>query len=217
MDSQQKINIDHIKANLELRAKKVNEDCETNFLRIGISSTLEVSPVIDKYSTWLLVGCGAIAALMINNVESILPFLGKTGFKQSIYILACSAVFGLMQKYRSLCVQAFNSITEKLISGTTSLNSIQQNAFQELYQEANQYGIQLQTSPDVDLKKIRKEISDLLPFFLKRNAMKNFDKGAKDYLHGWKKMIGSFKIQVLYFILQFILFIIFLVFAASKV
>ena len=80
-------NIDQIKANLELRAKKVNEDCGKNFIRISISSTLEISPVIDNYSTWLLAGCGAIAALMINNVKSIVPFLGVSGFKISVYIL----------------------------------------------------------------------------------------------------------------------------------
>lgn len=54
MVSQETDKLDQIKANLELRAKKVNEECEKNFIRICISSTLEISPVIDKYSTWLL-------------------------------------------------------------------------------------------------------------------------------------------------------------------
>ena len=217
MGSEKSESADKIKTNLELRAKKVNEDCGKNFTRICISSTLEISPAIDNYSTWLLAGCGAIAALMINNVKSIVPFLGENGFKLSVYFLACSVVFGLLQKYRSLCIKAFNDFSEKIIGGANSLNSLQQEAFQELYQEANQFGIQLETKPNVDLEKIRSEVSNLLPFFLKRKAMKNFDEGAKDFLHGWRKMIKSFKHQVVYFCLQLLLFIAFLVYAASSV
>ncbi len=79
MDSQTEGNsLKQIKAELESRAKKVNEECGKNFLRINLSSTIEISPVIDNYSTWMLVGSGAIAALMINNVQSITPFLAAS-------------------------------------------------------------------------------------------------------------------------------------------
>jgi len=217
MGSEKSENVDIIKTNLEMRAKKINEDCEKNFTRIFISSALETSPSIDNYSTWLLAGCGAIAALMINNVKSIVPFLGESGFKLSVYLLACSVVFGLLQKYISLCIKAFNDFSEKIVGGANSLNTLQQKAFQELYQEANQFGVQLETTPNVDLEKIRSEFSNLLPFFLKRKAMKNFDEGAKDFLHGWRRMIKSFKHQIVYFCVQFLLFIAFLVYAASSV
>jgi hypothetical protein len=210
-------NLNQIKAELESRATKVNEECGRNFIRISISSTIEISPVIDNYSTWLLAGCGAIAALMINNVQSIIPFLGDSGFKISIYILVCSVISGLFQKYRSLCVQAFTAFADKIMSGANSLNSIQQKAFHELNQEANKYGIQLNVGPEIDIEKFRNEVSHLLPFFLRRKALINFDKGAKDDLHGWRKMIKSFKHQVVYFLFQFLFFIAFLVFAASIV
>ncbi len=206
-----------IKAELESRAKKVNEECGRNFLRISLSSTIEISPVIDNYSTWILVGSGAIAALMINNVQSIIPILGEKGFKISIYILACSAIAGLFQKYRSLCVQSFITFANRIIDGANSLNSFQQTSFNELKQEANKLGIHLDTAPEVDIENYRREVSKLLPFFLRRKALKNFDLGAKDDLHGWRKMIKSFKHQIVYFILQFVLFILFFVLAASLV
>ena len=202
---------------MESRAKKVNEECGRNFLKISISSTIEISPVIDNYSTWMLAGCGAIAALMINNVQSIIPFLGENGFKISIYILICSAISGLFQKYRSLCVQSFITFANKIINSANSLNSFQQNAFNELNQEANKHGIHLDVSPEIDLENYRKEVSKLLPFFLRRKTLKNFDLGAKDDLHGWRKMVKSFKHQIVYFIFQFVLFIAFFVFAASLV
>jgi len=218
MDAQTEGNsLKQIKAELESRAKKVNEECGRNFLRISISSTIEISPVIDNYSTWMLAGCGAIAALMINNVQSIIPFLGEKGFKISIYLLVCSAISGLFQKYRSLCVQAFITFANKIINSATSLNSFQQNAFNELNQEANKHGIQLDVAPEIDIETYRSEVSKLLPFFLRRKALKNFDLGAKDDLHGWRKMIKSFKYQIVYFILQFVLFLSFFVLAASLV
>lgn len=206
-----------IKTELESRARKVNEECGRNFLRISISSTIEISPVIDNYSTWMLAGCGAIAALMINNVQSIIPFLGERGFKISIYILVCSVISGLFQKYRSLCVQAFITFSDKIMSSANSLNSFQQNAFNELNQEANKHSIQLDVAPEIDIQNYRNEVSKLLPFFLRRKALKNFDMGAKDDLHGWRKMIKSFKHQIVYFIFQFLLFLAFFVFSASLV
>jgi hypothetical protein len=52
---------------------------------------------------------------------------------------------------------------------------------------------------------------------MRRKALKNFDMGAKDDLHGWRKMIKSFKHQIVYFIIQFFLFWVFFVSAASLV
>jgi len=205
------------KVGIGIKGKKINEECGRSFLRISISSTIEISPVIDNYSTWMLAGSGAIAALMISNVQSIIPFLGEKGFKISIYILVCSAISGLFQKYRSLCVQSFTTIANKIINSASSLNSFQQNAFNELNQEANKHGIQLEVGPEIDIENYRNEVSKLLPFFLRRKALKNFDLGAKDDLHGWRKMIKSFKHQIFYFVLQFVLFLAFFVLAASLV
>lgn len=210
-------NLKLLKNELLSKAEKINEDCGKEFIRISISSVIGTSPAIDSYSTWLLAGCGAIAALMVNNVKSIAPLLGNNGFKISIYLLVCSVVAGLFQKYRSLCIQSFTALSNELINGSNSLNSIQQQAFQELYQEAQKNGIQIDVKPAIDINKIKNEFSNLLPFFLHRKALMNFEKGAEDHLHGWRKMIKSFKHQIAYFILQFLFFIIFLVFAASAV
>jgi len=218
METQTRENsLGQIKRDLESRAEKINEGCEREFIKISVSSILETSPVIDSYSTWLLAGCGAIAALMISNVKSIVPFLGDIGFKVSIYILVCSVIAGLFQKYRSLCIQSFTAFSEKLISGSTSLNSIHQQAFQELYQEADKCGVHLDAKPTIDLNKIKMEYSRFIPFFLRRKSLINFDKGVIDDLHGWRRMIKSFKHQVAYFLLQFLFFLVFLAYAAGSV
>jgi hypothetical protein len=209
--------LSQIKNELESRGRQINKGCERDFIRISISSIIGTSPVIDSYSTWLLAGCGAIAALMISNVNSIVPFLGDNGFKVSIYILVCSVIAGLFQKYRSLCIQSFITITEKLISDSNSLNSIQQQAFQELHNEAKKYNIQLDVEPTINLEVIRQEYTNFTPFFLRKKSLLNFNKGAKDDLHGWRKMMKGFKHQVGYFILQFLFFLAFLAFAASFV
>lgn len=202
---------------IEARAKNVNNAIERDVIRISISSFVQISPIIDSFSTWLLAGCGAIAGLMITNVSTIVPFLGKVGFKISIYILAGSVLAGLFQKYRSICVQSFISFSEKLVTGANSLNSIHQKAFEELNQEAANHGFQLRIGPSLNLERIKNEFSNLLPFFLRKRALKHFDKGSQDDLHGWRRGLKSLKHQIAYFIIQFCLFLIFLSVAASSI
>lgn len=200
----------------ELRklAKNANAKAENELIKIMISSILDVSPIIDKYSTWLLAGCGAIASIMIANISSVIPFLGSFGFKISLYLLMASAIIGLLQKFRAIKVQSFSTITERLLARAEPISSIQQQTFIELQGTAKSYGFELDVAPDLDIERIKNEFSAFAPFFMKNKSMENFDKGAKDELHGWRLAVGGFKWQIYFFVSQFILFIGFLLIAA---
>jgi len=50
--------------NLVASAKKKAED---QILRAYFASVFEMSPLVDKFATWLLAGIGATAALTITN------------------------------------------------------------------------------------------------------------------------------------------------------
>lgn len=61
----------------------------------GIVSTHEI---FDKFSTWLLVGAGATAALMIVNIDKIIPYVDALGMRCGVIMLTASAFFGFTAK-----------------------------------------------------------------------------------------------------------------------
>lgn len=115
-----------------------------------------------------------------------------------------------MQKYKSIALQIFHGILERFIQEASVIETEQQNAFNELQTSAKEHGVDLGVSLSVDLQRIKSEFSNAAPFFLRKKVIKNFEKGAKDILHGWRKMLKVLKWQYYYLVLQIIFFIIFL-------
>ena len=191
-------------------AKNANIKAENSFLVLMMSSAIGTSPIIDKFSTWLLAGCGATAALMITNMNAIIPLIGNLEFKLSIYLLIALALAGLLQKYKSIALQIFHGITERLNQEASVIETEQQKTFKELQMTGKEHGVDLGISLSVDIQRIKKEFSEAAPFFLRNKAIKNFEKGSKDILHGWRKMLKVLKWQYYYLVLQIIFFIVFI-------
>lgn len=202
---------------LKALAENANNKAENEFLKVVVSSILEASPIIDKYSTWLLAGCGAIASIMVANVKAVLPFLGAVGFKVSLYLLMVSAVIGLLQKVRATKVQSFSVITERLLTKIEPVRANQEQAFEELQKIAAEVGVDLGIGPDLNLERMRSEMAAFTPFFFRTKGLEHFDKGAKDELHGWREAVGGLRWQIYFFGFQFLLFVAFLLVAASSV
>jgi len=51
------------------------KNTEVGFVEGLFTGALIASPIIDKFSTWLLAGTGATAALMIANINKLLPIM----------------------------------------------------------------------------------------------------------------------------------------------
>lgn len=206
-----------IREELKRLAENANRRAENEFLRIVMASIVESSPIIDKYSTWLLAGCGAMASIMIANVKAVIPFLGSLGFKISLYLLTISAIIGLLQKFRAMKVQSFSVITERLFTRAESIRQNHQQAFAELQKAATEHGVELEVGLDMNLQRIRSEMAAFTPFFLRTKTLAHFDKGAKDELHGWREAVGGLRWQIYFFGVQFLLFVGFLLVAAFSV
>ena len=102
MKDQQK-ETESLQNTLAEHAENANIKAENSTIILMMSSAIATSPIIDKFSTWLLAGCGATAALMITNMNAIIPLIGDLEFKLSIYLLIASALAGLLQKYKFDC------------------------------------------------------------------------------------------------------------------
>ena len=90
------------------------ENAEHGFVSAIFQSMAETSPLVDKFSMWLLAGTGATGALLITQIGSILPYLSQQGFKACLIILVGSAVVGFVAKYYSLRCEIQNKIQSKL-------------------------------------------------------------------------------------------------------
>lgn len=80
-------------------------NAEQDLVFAMFSSMIATAPIIDRFVTWLLVGTGATAVLLITNISNILLFLSIYGFKVSGFFLVISGVFGLLAKFKSIQCQ----------------------------------------------------------------------------------------------------------------
>lgn len=62
----------------------------------------EPSPAIDTFSTWLLGGTAAAVALLLSNIDKLVPRLGTMPSKLILLTLGVSVIFGLIQKFFAL-------------------------------------------------------------------------------------------------------------------
>ena len=82
----------NLKKALKNWAEINKKNAEIGFTEGLFTGALVSSSIIDKFSTWLLAGTGATAALMIANLDKLSPVLGVAVFKQAIYLLVVSAL-----------------------------------------------------------------------------------------------------------------------------
>jgi len=106
-----KLNLKHA---LDNWAEINKKNAEIGFTEGLFTGALASSSIIDKFSTWLLAGTGATAALMIANLDKLSPVLGGETFRQSIYLLLVSALFGFLAKYKSIHCQIMLATGEEI-------------------------------------------------------------------------------------------------------
>jgi hypothetical protein len=75
---------------------------ENELLRAYVSSLIGTTGTIDKFTSWLLAGIGAISSIIVANINSISSIISTTSIKASLYLLAMAFIFGLIQKILSL-------------------------------------------------------------------------------------------------------------------
>jgi len=76
------------------------------------SAIIESSPSIDTFSTWLLGGTAAAVALLLSNIDKLVPQLGAVPSKLVLLILGVSVIFGLLQKFTALQLHMGQKIAE---------------------------------------------------------------------------------------------------------
>jgi hypothetical protein len=188
------------------------ENAEHGFVSALYQSMTETSPLVDKFSLWLLAGTGATGALLITQIKSVLPFLTQQGFKVCLVILVTSAIIGFIAKYFSLRCEIQSNVQSKftaLVKPVLDKHEQDEDAIQEY---AEQRGIELQT--DIDLASIMKEFSRPFPFWVKWLISRKIDKTSGDRQAGFHIAVKAYTSQLRWTLLQAVLFLVFMLTAA---
>ncbi|MEX5531055.1 hypothetical protein [Pseudomonas syringae] len=88
------------------------QNAENGIVSVIFENIIESTRFFDNYSTWLTVGTGAATALLLTNVNSILPYLTAAGFKMSGVLLILSLLFGVLSKFFAIQCQVSDAQSE---------------------------------------------------------------------------------------------------------
>lgn len=188
------------------------ENTEHGLVSALYQSVTETSPLVDKFSLWLLAGTGATGALLITQINSILPFLTQSGFKTCLIILVISAIVGFIAKYFSLHCQIQSNIQSKLVQLVEPIFD-KHGANEEIIHEyAEQQGIELQT--EININTILIEFAKPFPAWVRWLISRKTKNKLNDRQASFHIAVKAYMSQLYWTLLQAVLFLMFILVAA---
>ena len=188
------------------------ENAEQGFVSAMFQSMAETSPLVDRFSMWLLAGTGATGALLITQVESILPYVSEQGFKTCLFVLVASSVTGFIAKYYSLRCDIQNRFQVKLAELMKPVFEKHESDEDEILTYAEKRGVELET--EVDLALIITEFSKPFPFWVKWLIARKVENISDERQAGFHVAVKAYISQLRWAFLQALLFLSFMLTAA---
>lgn len=188
------------------------ENTEQAFASTLYQSTSENTASLDKFSTWLLAGTGATSALLITQIKAVIPFLTATGFKVCLWVLAASAISGLLARYKALrCAMQLH--LQQRIKELMDPVFQKHNADEEKIKD---YALkrQVQINTEINLQKVIQEFLKPLPWWVKLIVMWKTKRIENDRQAGHRMAFIAYLHQVRWVFWQSILFLAFMIIAA---
>lgn len=124
--------------------ESIKKKAEDQILRAYFNSVFEMSPIVDRFATWLLAGIGATAALTITNIDKISQILSFTNIKIGLSILTISTLFGFLEKFLALDIHSTST-------QETKLRRVLKESSEEYHQRIESMKL-LSTVKDIDIK-----------------------------------------------------------------
>lgn len=189
---------------LDAVAGSVKKKAEEKILRAYYTSVFEMSPLVDRFATWLLAGIGATAALTITNMQSISNILPFTHIKIGLLILTVSALFGFVEKFLALDIQS--TATQEL-----KLRQILKESSEEFYARINEVRVVAATQnidikPEVDTKGALDKFANAHPWYKRIQLRKH--QTVED---SQKTRLRRYYRQLTYTVLEFCGFLLFII------
>lgn len=184
------------------------ENAEHGFVSSLYQSMSETTTTVDKFSMWLLAGTGATGALLITQIESVLPHLSQNGFKVCMGLLVISALCGFIAKFKSLRCEIQSTMQKRLTELAAPIFEKHEKEEEEIVKHADKRGIQLET--EIEFSKIITEYSRPFPWWVKWLIARKVEKTAGDRQAGFHIAVKAYTSQLRWTFFQAILFIVFM-------
>lgn len=188
---------------------------ETKLVKAFVYGMLAGSEPMDRFSTWLLAGTGATAALYISGMASILPIISYTGFRVTGAILVLSGICGLLAKSRASRVSAYVSQEKIMLPMLAEAFDYHGSAESEIRDLAASRGIDVNTAIDQD--RLNSRIVALFPRLLQARQRKALVGSGRDLDAANRRAIFSYVVQGYATSGQVIFFVLFVVSAISYI
>lgn len=210
-------NVEQNLENLQPSQEKI-KDLNTLFEieRNAYQAILQTSPIFNKYSSWLLVGCGAAASLVIAHMDTINNYLSLDTIQLSLLILVIAGLFGLLEKHIALNVETNLSIIQNLWPIITTIVSEHikhidetSNTLAESTQKGN-----VKTNLSDITNKFKNQFKKVAPSYSRYTIDKYYKKSKADPLYVHKISIKLYNRQKAYFFLASLSFFSFIILIA---
>lgn len=145
-----------------------------NLINCLFGAISTASPTIDRFSTWLLAGTGATAALLVAHMDAILPFLSPTIFKVCGLLLLVSGVVGFIAKYKAIQCQIASNVLNKIAEAIGPILEKHNEGSLKIATHAKARGLELETDVDMDgvIREFIKPFPALIRWLIARKLAK---------------------------------------------
>ena len=191
--------------------KNANDDSLNAFT----DSVISTSGDLDKMSGWAIGAAGAIAGLMIANVDKIgVEFYEKTEIKVMLLILVISILCGLGQKSLAVSCSLYNRVKEVLSTKLKGVIATFESSEQAIEKMAKDNGFDIDIEFDMAASVDR--FVKISPFYIRWLVKKEITRTLADSEYSAKKILATYYRQSIWLMSQGLFFIGFILFAVCS-
>jgi hypothetical protein len=185
------------------------ENTENAIVSSMFEASTKSSALIEKFSTWLLVGAATVASFFIINSDKLVPLVSSKGFLVCGTFLCLSCIAGLISKiYAMRCAIAIEVGAAVRKTFVEHLESYEQEE-KKIKDGASFWGITLETG--VRMERILQEFFKPQPKIVVWLSNRMLKKHEGNPQVGYLPLISMVNTQGLFSILQAFLFLCFLI------
>jgi hypothetical protein len=89
----------------EVRLKALQEQYEERAIWAGALASARNTPEMDQFAGWTLGITGAALALLLGNLDKVVPFTGTLGLVAAMLLMLLSAYFGFVARFQAYQVK----------------------------------------------------------------------------------------------------------------
>lgn len=189
----------------------VQLNAKTDSLNAFVDAMVSSSSEVDKISGWTLGACGAIAGLIIANIDKLgAKHFDITDIKVILLILTSSILCGLAQKSLALTCAVHIKVKDILCLKLKEIMTVFETHEEQIEEqiEAHKLDLTIHFNP----QEVITSFFELSPFYIKWLVKKQLSKSISDPEHGPRLILKTYYRQNLWFVLQAIAFIAFILF-----